>query len=919
MEGSATAVLSLSLFLFQAVATAPAKAAPGDLDPTFGTGGKVLDKVAGGGDANAVAVQADGKVVTVGSTAPNGGGGNFLVARYNVDGSPDLSFGIDGKAKTPFWGAEDIAIQPDGKIVVVGAGEVSGSADFAVARYNTNGSLDATFSEDGTLTTDFGEQEYAKAVRIQPDGKIVVVGTTGPGPQAGGDYAVARYNADGTPDNTFGTEGRVVTDFGGEFDTAYAIAFDSSGNVLVGGAGDFAFGIARYTPTGALDTSFSGDGKQRTTFGASAFVYYLAVESTGTIVAAGRGSNDFALAHYTPSGDPDPSLAGVGKVSTAFGDENVWVGNVVAQADGKLVALGTAYTESSENYDFAVARYSADGSPDANFAGGALRVTDFGGQEWGAGLALAPDGSIVASGVGYNTGFEGDGWIAVSRYLGGEAVPDTTPPETTITDGPLGTISDPTPTFGFSSSEAGSRFQCRVDGGPFVSCTSPHTIDAVAEGSHTFEARAIDPSSNVDPTPASRSFTFKASDNSGSGDAGSGPSSTASSPSGPTKQPVGPMAGKAVAVKAAITQGNVVRVGLRCQVGAACRGVVKLLAEVQSRRSRRVEARAKKRSGTIVIGRSRFAVAPGRQATIRVRLNRKGKQLIRRSDKHGLKVRLTGRGIKPRVMRLKRKPGRRHKAKKQHRSARRLSSYRKPEVRMINPFYEGIAVVPPKIRYFDNTNNLPPIVHDLNWHSWGGPRAEAAGLNEKGIPVEVALSAERRCGLAKVRFYTRITVDGSTYPLQCKVRILSGENIGGLAENVDDFDEPISGISVPKGHLRSEAYVLRWSRFGRPTMTSRGVAPPWWTLPDFRWAPAKVVLSKLGYCRRRGAIAYLKVRLVIYGDGIEDRAGDRVQRHAKKLRSEVGKPGPRHVVQYNYRKWCKQGRAYPEEVWKEWR
>ena len=405
----------------------------------------------------------------------------------------------------------------------------------------------------------------------------------------------------------------------------------------------------------------------------------------------------------------------------------------------------------------------------------------------------------------------------------------------------------------------------------------------------------------------------------GTGPSGSPPSPAGLSLPGSTKQPVGPMAGKAIAVKAAITQGSVVRVALRCQVGAACRGVVKLLAEVQSRRSRRVKARARKRRSTIVIGRSRFVVAAGRQATIRVRLNRKGKQLIRRSDKHGLKVRLTGRGIKPRVMRLKRKPGRRHKAKKQHRSARRLSSYRKPKVRMINPFYEGIAVVPPKIRYFDNTTNLPPIVHDLNWHSWGGPRAEATGLNEKGIPVEVALSAEQRCGLAEVRFYTRITVDGSTYPLQCKVRILSGENIGGIAENVDDFDEPISGIAVPKGHLRSEADVLRWSRFGRPTMTSRGVGTPWWTFPDFRWAPAKVVLSKLGYCRQRGAIAYLKVRLVIYGNGIEDRAGDRVQRHAKKLRSEVGKPGPRHVVQYNYRKWCSWGEAYPEEVWKEWR
>lgn len=240
---------------------------------------------------------------------------------------------------------------------------------------------------------------------------------------------------------------------------------------------------------------------------------------------------------------------------------------------------------------------------------------------------------------------------------------------------------------------------------------------------------------------------------------------------------------------------------------------------------------------------------------------------------------------------------------------------------MINPFYEGIAVVPPKIRYFDNTNNQPPIVHDLNWHSWGGPQAEATGLTEKGASVEVALSARRRCGLPMVRFYTRITVDGATYPLQCKVRLLSGAYIGQVGEYVDalDNEDPIESIALPWRHLRTEMSEAKWQHFGRSVATARGVGDPWWTFPDFRWAPAKVVLSKLGYCRQRGVIAYLKARLTIYGNGIEIQPGDRVQRHAKKLRSEVGKPGPRHVVQYNYRNWCKQGEAYPEEVWREWR
>lgn len=241
-----------------------------------------------------------------------------------------------------------------------------------------------------------------------------------------------------------------------------------------------------------------------------------------------------------------------------------------------------------------------------------------------------------------------------------------------------------------------------------------------------------------------------------------------------------------------------------------------------------------------------------------------------------------------------------------------------PRVRMINPFYEGIAVVPPKIKYFVNQNAKNATVSALHWQTWGDSQAEATGLDEKDNPVEVTLSAQRQCGLPAMRFYTRITVDGSTYPLQCKVRMLSGENIGTIAEDVSDYDTSFSDVSIPKGRTRAEAYELRWSRFGRPTMTGRGVSPPWWTFPDFRWAPAKLILSKLGYCRQRGAIAYLKVRLVIYGNGIEIHPSDRVQRHAKKLRSEVGKPGPRHVVQYNYRKWCER-KTYPEEAWKEWR
>lgn len=151
------------------------------------------------------------------------------------------------------------------------------------------------------------------------------------------------------------------------------------------------------------------------------------------------------------------------------------------------------------------------------------------------------------------------------------------------------------------------------------------------------------------------------------------------------------------------------------------------------------------------------------------------------------------------------------------------------------------------------------------------------------------------------------------------MRTLSGEYIGGAAEHVWAFPEPIDLISLPKGKLRSEAYEIRWQGIGEPVMVGRGVGDAWWTFPEFHWVPAKVVLSKLGYCRQLGVVGYLKAKLILYGNGILIQPGDRVQRHSKKLRREVGKPGPRHVVQYNYRKWCDHGEAYSEDVWTEWR
>src|SRR5882724_2239092 len=202
-------------------------AVDGDLDPTFGTDGKVLTDFDHSTDiANAVAVQADGKLVVVGTTYQNNdfSDEDFAVARYNPDGTLDRTFGIGGKVQTDFPGlaavASSVVVQPDGKIMAAGTVFVnfnpgdSSNTDFALARYNSDGSPDATFGNGGQVSTDFlGLEDDAFSVLIQPDGKIVAVGSAND-PATFYDFAAVRYLSNGTIDTTFGVAGKVHTDFG---------------------------------------------------------------------------------------------------------------------------------------------------------------------------------------------------------------------------------------------------------------------------------------------------------------------------------------------------------------------------------------------------------------------------------------------------------------------------------------------------------------------------------------------------------------------------------------------------------------------------------------------------------------------------------------------------------------------------------
>ena len=239
----------------------------GVLDPTFDSDGKVTTAFGSATDqAHAVAIQSDGKIVAAGYIW-NGSNYDFALARYNTDGSLDASFGSGGKVTTAFGGATDqayaIAIQSDGKVLVVGSASNGSNDDFALARYNSDGSLDASFDSDGRVTTDFGSAaDVAYAVAIQSDGKIVVAGSASNG--SNDDFALARYNSDGSLDTSFGSGGKAMTAILSATDYAFAVAIQHDGKIVAAGStsngSNDDFAVARYqvASTSSQDIAHNG-------------------------------------------------------------------------------------------------------------------------------------------------------------------------------------------------------------------------------------------------------------------------------------------------------------------------------------------------------------------------------------------------------------------------------------------------------------------------------------------------------------------------------------------------------------------------------------------------------------------------------------------------------------------------------------
>jgi len=453
-------VAALSIFLIGWQATC---AADGGLDPGFGSGGKVMTDFNNSTDiANAVAVQADGKFVVVGTTYTNNDytGEDFAIARYNANGTLDTSFGVQGKVKTDFPGlaavASSVLIQPDGKIVVAGGAFplFTFLGNFEIARYNPDGSLDTSFGNGGIVTTHFpgGQGSYAFALALQPDGKIVAAGTHfvsfSSDASSNTDFALARYSPDGTLDVSFGSGGLVTTDFNGHNDDAFAILIQPDGRLVAVGSAttlntyvDFA--AARFLPDGGLDASFGTGGRVRTDFGLGGFdqARSAVLQPDGKIVAVGTtispsgAMQRFALVRYTANGRLDRTFHRDGRQTIDFSSCCQSAYKVLLQSDGKIVAVGYPNSESSDS-DFLLARVNAKGSLDASFGTGGKVRTSFGNLNGGAnGAALQADGKVIA--VGFQALATGFPDIAVARYLNSAtsmAANEQAPPEAEATD-----------------------------------------------------------------------------------------------------------------------------------------------------------------------------------------------------------------------------------------------------------------------------------------------------------------------------------------------------------------------------------------------------------------------------------------------------------------------------------------------------
>lgn len=393
----------------------------GSLDASFGTGGRVVTTFPGGASTIlGLALQADGRIVAIGYAASGGAPSSnaIAMARYLANGTLDATFGTGGLVVDDVTAGSDLAyraaLQADGRIVAVGSATNGGtSTDFTVVRYLANGALDASFGTAGRVTiAPTASAESGFDVRVQPDGKIVAVGNT-QSASGGLDALVVRLSATGALDATFNGTGARAIAFPAVVTNAYAsaraLALQSDGRIVLAALdlGNGVAGVARLNADGSPDGSFAGGSPAFLRSVSSGFHIGLALDASGRAILAHADSSgpfdntDFAIARFLSSGTLDPTFGAGGRLltDTSTGTGGIW--NAVArQGDGRIVVAGKVVSNTGEF--FALARLHDNGAWDESFGdGGFAIVRGTGDQGFGQAYALAilADGRIVAAGA----------------------------------------------------------------------------------------------------------------------------------------------------------------------------------------------------------------------------------------------------------------------------------------------------------------------------------------------------------------------------------------------------------------------------------------------------------------------------------------------------------------------------------------
>ncbi|MGB0917267.1 MAG: T9SS type A sorting domain-containing protein [Flavobacteriales bacterium] len=422
-----TFALILTAFLFSYTT---ACAQPGILDGDFDADGKVTTNVAVDRyeRASALLVQPDSKIIAVGYARGNTTAYDIAVVRYNIDGSLDNSFSVNGMLTTDVADNNDYgydaALQADGKIVVVGTTGMSPRRMIAV-RYNADGTLDGSFGTNGMVILDSPETENftGEGIVIQPDGKICLAGRAFLSSSL---FLVARLNTDGSLDNTFSVDGILTSTFGDGTSSAYAIALQTDGKIVV--AGDLSWwegpilmrhlAVARFNTDGTLDMEFDTDGRVLVSFGSSGFFCRdMTIQNDGKIVLVGYSNNSFALARLNTDASIDNTFSVDGRVITAIGIDESYGRAIAIQADNKILAAGNTSNTAIGEEEFALVRYNSDGTLDNTFSLDGRTTIEFGNNDASAySVAIQPNGRIVVGGISRDVS---SSEFAVARFISG--------------------------------------------------------------------------------------------------------------------------------------------------------------------------------------------------------------------------------------------------------------------------------------------------------------------------------------------------------------------------------------------------------------------------------------------------------------------------------------------------------------------